>query len=59
MKSKNAILDEIHAAREQFARQHGYDVRRMGQTLQREEVALSRKVISLPPRRAKPRNKAS
>ncbi len=56
---KNPILDEIHAVREEFAREHGYDVRRMARTLQEEERTLKRKLVSLPPRRTSRAKKAS
>jgi len=56
---KNPILDEIHAIREEFAREHGYDVRRMVRTLQEEEGTLKRKLVSLPPRRTTRTKKAS
>jgi hypothetical protein len=59
MNSRTPILDELHAVREEFAREHNNDVRRMARTLQEEEAALRRKVVSLPPKRSKPAKKAS
>lgn len=59
MKRKGSILDEIHDYREQLARQHGYDLRRMAESLQEHESTLRRKVVSLPPKRTEKLRRAS
>jgi hypothetical protein len=59
MKRKDPIIEEIHAFREEFAREHGHDVRRIARALQEEEKANHRKVVSSPPKRVKPTKKAS
>lgn len=46
MKRKPSILDEIHALRDEFARQHGYDVRRMAKTLLADEKVIRKKVVA-------------
>jgi len=59
MKRKMSILDEIHEYRERFAREHGYDLRRMAEALQQHEARLRRKVVTLPPKRREPLRRAS
>jgi len=59
MKRTPTILDEIHEYRERLAREHGYDLRRMAEALQKHETQLRRKVVTLPPKRSEPLRRAS
>lgn len=59
MKRKKSILDEIHEYREQLAREHGYDLRRMAKALQQHETTLRRKVVTLPAKRSDTLRRAS
>lgn len=48
--AQDPIIGEIRAIRDEFAKEHGYDVKAIVAALQREEAESGRKVISLPPK---------
>lgn len=48
---QDPIIEEVRAIRDEFAKEHGYDVKAIVAALQREEVESGRQVISLPPKR--------
>jgi hypothetical protein len=45
------IVEEVRAARQAFAKEHGYDVKSIVRALQKEESESGRRVVSLPPKR--------
>jgi len=49
--AQDPILEEIRTIRDEFAKEHGYDVKAIVAALQREEVESGLQVISLPPKR--------
>jgi hypothetical protein len=49
--AKDPIIEEIRANRDEFAKEHGYDVKAIVAALQREEAESGLQVISLPPKR--------
>ena len=49
--AKDPIIEEIRAIRDEFAKEHGYDVKAIVAALQREEAESGLQVISLPPKR--------
>jgi hypothetical protein len=49
--AQDPIVEEIRAIREEFAKEHGYDVKAIVAALQREEAESGLQVISLPPKR--------
>jgi hypothetical protein len=46
------IVAEVRQARENYARQFGYDLRAIGRDLQQKQAASGRKVVALPPKRS-------
>jgi hypothetical protein len=48
---QDPILKELREIRDEFAKEHGYDVKAIVAALQREEAESGRQVISLPPKR--------
>ena len=51
---EDSILQEVRAAREAFAREHGYDLRSMVDYLRRQDERGDWPVVRLAPRRCKP-----
>jgi len=49
--AQDPIIEEIRAIRDEFAKEHGYDIKAIVAALQREEAESGRQVISLPPKR--------
>lgn len=47
---RDAIVDEVRAAREAFAKQHNYDIDAIVKALQVESAKVGRKLVSLPAR---------
>lgn len=45
---RDTIVEEVRRVRDGFAKAHGYDVRKIVRTLQREQATARRKVVSLP-----------
>ena len=48
---EDSVVKEVRAARDEYARRHGYDVRAMVRDLQERERAGGRPVVRLQPRR--------
>lgn len=48
---RDPIIEEIHAVREAFAKDHNYDLAAMVATLRRHQRESGREVVSLAPRR--------
>jgi hypothetical protein len=48
---RDPIIEEIHAAREAFAKDHNYDLAAMVATLRRHQRESGREVVSFSPRR--------
>jgi len=48
---RDPILEEIHAGREAFAKEHNYDLDAMVATLRRHQRESGREVVSFAPRR--------
>jgi hypothetical protein len=44
------IVEEVRAVRDEFARQHDYDIDEMVRALQEESAKHGRQLITLPPR---------
>jgi hypothetical protein len=44
------IVEEVRAARDEFAKQHGYDIDAMVRALQEESARHGRQLVTLPPR---------
>jgi len=44
------IVDEIHAIREEIARQHDYNLDAIVESLQKASAQRDRRVVTLPPR---------
>lgn len=51
---RDSIIEEIHAVREAFAKEHDYDLDAMCTTLIRHQEKSGRQVVSFPPRRPLP-----
>ena len=47
------IVDEVRAARDQYAKQFNYDLDAIFRDLQQKQVQSGRKLVSFPPRRPK------
>jgi hypothetical protein len=48
---RDPIIEEIHAVREAFAKEHNYDLAAMVATLRRHQRESGRKVVFFAPRR--------
>ncbi|HSS47591.1 MAG TPA: hypothetical protein VLX28_01470 [Thermoanaerobaculia bacterium] len=48
---RDPIIEEIHAVREAFAKEHNYDLAAMVATLRRHQCESGREVVSFAPRR--------
>jgi hypothetical protein len=48
---RDPIIEEIHAVREAFAKEHNYDLAAMVATLRRHQRESGREVVSFAPRR--------
>jgi hypothetical protein len=48
--ANDPIVDEIHAIREEIARQHDYNLDAIVETLQKTSAKSGRRVVTLPPR---------
>jgi len=59
MSHKDPIIEEIHAAREEIARQAGYDLEKILDSARARQAASGRQAVRLPPREAEPAKKAS
>lgn len=55
---QDPILEEIHAIREAFAKEHGYNVKAMVRALQREQTENGRQVVSLKPKKLPKKQRA-
>jgi len=51
---RDPIIEEIHAVREAFAKDHNYDLAAMVATLRRHQRESGRAVVSFVPRRLSP-----
>ncbi len=47
-------LREVRKAREDYAKEFGYNLQAIHRDLKAGEIASGRRIVSLPPRRAKP-----
>jgi hypothetical protein len=54
MPRKDPIVEEIHAVREEIAREADYDLERLLETARARQVASGLKAVRLPPRKAAP-----
>jgi len=59
MDRKDPLIEEIHAAREEIAREAGYDLERMLEMARARQVAGGRQSVRLPPKKAELAKKAS
>jgi len=50
---RDAIVEEVRAIREAFAKEHGYNVKAIVRALQKAEAERGRRVVSLQPKRLK------
>ena len=48
---RDAIEKELHAVREEYARQFGYDVHAMFEDLRKKQEQGLRQIVSFPPKR--------
>jgi len=48
---RDPIVEEVRAVREALAKEHGYDVKAIVRSLQRQEAGSGRRVVSLQPKR--------
>jgi hypothetical protein len=55
---QDPIIGELRAIRDEFAKEHGYDVKAIVAALQREEAESGLQVISLPPKRLSGKQRA-
>jgi hypothetical protein len=46
----DAVVEEVQAVRQAFAREHDYDIDAMVRALQEESIRKQRKLVALPPR---------
>ena len=49
----DSIVDEVRAARDQYARQFNHDLDAICRDLQQKQVQSGRKLVTFPPRRPK------
>lgn len=59
MPHKDPILAEIHATREEIARQSDYDIEKMLEGARARQAASGRPAVTLQPRTAEPIKKTS
>ena len=59
MSRKDPIIEEIHAVREEFARQADYDLERMIEAARDRQAASGLKAVRLPPKKLEPAKKTS
>lgn len=59
MLRKDPIIEEIHAVREDLAREAGYDIERMLDAARARQAAAGLQAVRLPSRKAEPAKKAS
>ena len=45
------VMEELRRVKDQLAARYGYDVRKMGKALKRQQAKSGRKVVSFAPRR--------
>jgi hypothetical protein len=50
---QDPIVEEIRKIREEFAKKHNFDLRKMFKTLKEMEAKNNRPTVSFPPRRIK------
>jgi hypothetical protein len=48
--SKDAVVDEIRAARDEYAKRFGYDIEAICRDLREREAGSGHEVVSLPPK---------
>lgn len=53
--AKDAIVEETRGFRDDLAKAHDYDVKKIVRALQRDEVKGGHEVVSFPPKRLLPR----
>jgi hypothetical protein len=49
--AKDPIVEEVRRVRDQFAREHGYHIGKIGQALRESEAKRGVKTVSLPPKK--------
>jgi hypothetical protein len=54
--ARDQIVDETRRVRDEFAKSHDYDVKKIARALQRAEASGGRKLVRLPPRRSSGRS---
>jgi hypothetical protein len=59
MTHKDPIIEEIHAAREEIAREADYDLEKMLERARERQAASGLQAVRLPPREAEAAKKAS
>jgi hypothetical protein len=59
VKRRDPIIDEIHAFREAFAKEHDFDMHRMVETLKQHQLASGRKTVTFAPKLIKRTRRAS
>jgi hypothetical protein len=60
--ARDRIVEEVRAIRDGIAKEHGYSLQKIVQTLQREQQECGKRLVSLAPKRlagASPRRRAS
>lgn len=50
--ARDGIADETRRVRDEFAKSHDYDVKKIVRALKRAEASSGRKLVRLPPRRS-------
>ena len=59
MPHKDPIIEEIHAVREELAREADYDIEKLLEAARARQKASGLQVVRLPPREVEPAKKAS
>jgi hypothetical protein len=49
--ARDLIVDEVRSIRAAIAKEHGYSLRKIVQTLQRDQTIHGRRLVSLAPKR--------
>jgi hypothetical protein len=57
--TRNPIVEEVRAIRDEIAKRHGYDVGAIVRALQKASADEGRELVSLPPRRDSIRTRAA